>query len=147
MKRMLKQYGIPLNGLKKKQDYVQALLASGWVQEWDEETADAADVLPGDPGEIEIDTEAQTSTEEDVDRQQSNSESKCESQSASESESQSESEPESQSESESDAIDLEDRAFSSLAAYDSDFHNPIPNGWIVSEDDALPRLADRVLVF
>jgi hypothetical protein len=73
LKKMLKQYSIPLKGLKNKQDYVQAAVHT--------------------------------------------------------------------------SIDLEDRAFSSLPASDSDFHNLIPEGWMVSEDGALPRLADRVLVY
>lgn len=39
LKKMLKQYSIPLKGLKNKQDYVQALLDSGWVQDFDQQMA------------------------------------------------------------------------------------------------------------
>lgn len=61
LKKMLKQYSIPLKGLKNKQDYVQALLDSGWVQDFDQQMAtaadDDADVLPSDDGAIETGTE------------------------------------------------------------------------------------------
>ena len=135
LKKMLRRLKIPLTGMTRKAQYVQALLDSGWVQEYER---DDEEDLPTDEDRHDLVVPARQDGEqrdEDVEQQ----------------EEEDDMEQESESEDDEDVdIDMEDRVFTSLPEISETYTDLIPDGWSIHgqlDSGGLPSLADRVLVY